>query len=391
MAAETLATQPQPPPAGPQAQPPQDNDKDSGRKCENCLRPQKGVHYTQRCMCPSKNGDVAVDPFHFIGPYSHVYRQYKGPNWRDHTLDGPPGPDNLADCGRMRFATLQTRVDILVKRRIHLPPFRVTKPTNCFVWIVLADSRLNYGGQLPPYVADGWPLLKTDSQVPDTVRALRRYEQLLPAELPKSSLNSMTFADIRRDYNLGIIPRQIHSEDDPVAPRVSTNSDDGGDYILEDDHEMADAGPAEKDTGDDSDSAAGQSNGSEYRDHESTKTKKTGDSGDESEDSSSESDSAKSNAVSVSSAQPGCEVGCPGIIFKQKTGRESSGAATSAPSKLSGKKLDAAMDEILIKQPEQDPAGAAADQIRIMNFSEDYTTDIDAESSDENDENNEDK
>ncbi|ROV91074.1 hypothetical protein VMCG_09611 [Cytospora schulzeri] len=218
-----------------------DSDSESLR-CEAC---EATSHQTKNCPIPSNFGDTIIDPFCNLS----IKAQAKG-NKDHHSLDGkrathPRYKGVLLYCPmliafeRREVANYLVRLfGTLVEGRRRMPPIRVFKEEYCFIKIAIDVSDAYCKGEMPRALGGVWPYTKQDAlkyRHMLTEFDMRRWEAM-----PKGELEGMDWQVIKREYEAGRIPKQIHvSKPEPV---FAGPMDHTGDVHMEDVQETDMAG-----------------------------------------------------------------------------------------------------------------------------------------------------
>lgn len=182
-------------------------------------------HSTRHCHIPAKDGTTIICPFHSVSVL-------RGTGNSTHSLDGNrrKDPNNLRTtlyCPRMMeyedawdSRNNAKYLDFLgwafytfIVERKRKPFCRVFKMFHCPIGIAIKYSDAFHNGEMPPQLKNGWPYTKQDATDPAIVARLRECGVHDWTKMPPGELESMTWAQIKKDYSTGLIPLQLHPKE----------------------------------------------------------------------------------------------------------------------------------------------------------------------------------
>lgn len=190
--------------------------REEEKDCDNCG---KASHKTGACPKVSRgHGDTAVCPLCNVLPSVHMLDS-------DRVFSNTPDDNSrliIRGCPALAQAwaegLVQDIFDILVVDRLRKPTLRTRDKKNSIFELVFLVADSEHDGKMPTKMKGMWPYTKEDAV--RYARELERFDEIGLENMPKSSLEAMTFAEIREAYNNGQISPQIYSKDERISRGV---------------------------------------------------------------------------------------------------------------------------------------------------------------------------
>lgn len=193
-----------------------DKDQDKDKTCGNCDKvshktgecPRAALRHGDTAVCPLCNVIASVHTLDTDKPFDATLQR------RSRKVAGCPKLTNFWSLGY-----LPQIFNDLVVNRLRKPALRVRDKRNCFLNVVFKWADRAYRGQMPPEMNGMWPYTKEDAV--KFADELERFDEIGLDKMPKSSLESMTFAEVRKAYEKGDIRPQVFNYNERIHQRVS--------------------------------------------------------------------------------------------------------------------------------------------------------------------------
>lgn len=188
--------------------------RDQKKGCENCGSPS---HKTGACPRASHvHGDTPVCPFCNVLSEVHML---DSENVFSHNAEGRLVVRGCATLAQAWGEDLVRHIfAVLVVGRLRKPVLRVRNMKNSIFELVFLMADTKYRGKMPREMGGKWPYTKEDAV--RYARELERFDEIGLENMPKSSLEAMTFAEIREAYNNGQISPQIYGKNERISRGV---------------------------------------------------------------------------------------------------------------------------------------------------------------------------